>query len=256
MPDEFASGDRGGRLDTEPSAQDPRVDLYYRPLVQASRGDLDRLYESRFSAAEAAAKEGVWAEICRYLQRFVLPEAPVLDVAADRGHFIRNIRATERWATDLRDVREHLGADVHFVQVTGVEMSRVLPNEHFGTVFMSNYLEHLADSDMVVKQLQEARMVCRPGGRVVVLQPNIRLVGGAYWDFLDHRTALTEKSLAEAAELAGFKKWRLITRFLPFTTKSHLPRAPTLVRWYLRFPPAWLLLGKQSLYVGERPIES
>jgi hypothetical protein len=28
------------------------------------------------------------------------------------------------------------------------------------------------------------------------------------------------------------------------------------VRWYLRFPPAWLLLGKQSLYVGERPIES
>jgi len=24
------------------------------------------------------------------------------------------------------------------------------------------------------------------------------------------------------------------------------------VRMYLRFPPAWLLLGKQSLYVGER----
>jgi SAM-dependent methyltransferase len=256
MPDELTSGGPGGQRPDEMSAQDPGLDLHYRPRVQSARGDLDRLYESRFSADDAAAKEGVWAEICRYLQRFVLPDAPVLDVAADRGHFIRNIRAGERWATDLRDVREHLGTDVRFVQVTGVEMSRVLPSGHFGTVFMSNYLEHLADSDMVVKQLQEAHAVCRPGGRVMVLQPNIRLVGGAYWDFLDHRTALTEKSLVEAAELAGFTKWRLITRFLPFTTKSHLPRTPTLVRWYLRFPPAWRLLGKQTLYVGERPIGS
>ena len=95
-------------------------------------------------------------------------------------------------------------------------------------------------------------MVCRPGGRVVILQPNIRLVGGAYWDFLDHRTALTEKSLVEAAELAGFELSHLVTRFLPFTTKSRLPSAPGLVRWYLRFPPAWYLLGKQTLYVGER----
>ena len=29
---------------------------------------------------------------------------PVLDVACDRGHFIRWISATERWATDIRDV--------------------------------------------------------------------------------------------------------------------------------------------------------
>ena len=95
--------------------------------------------------------------------------------------------------------------------------------------------------------------MCRPGGRVIILQPNIRLVGGKYWDFLDHRTALTERSLVEAAELAGLTTLHVVTRFLPFTTKSRLPRAPALVRWYLRFPPAWLLMGKQTLYVGERP---
>ncbi|MDQ6847704.1 MAG: class I SAM-dependent methyltransferase [Candidatus Dormibacteraeota bacterium] len=242
-----------GRRAVTSAVDGPALAPYYQRHVQAARGDLDRLYEGRFSDEDAAAKDAVWAEICRYLQRYVLPGAPVLDVATDRGHFIRNIKAEERWATDLRDVREHLGPEIRFVQVTGVEMSGALPHSHFGTVFMSNYLEHLADSDMVVKQLAEAFKVCRPGGRVVIVQPNIRLVGGAYWDFLDHRTALTEKSLIEAAGLAGFVHPQVVTRFLPFTTKSRLPRAPVLVRWYLRFPAAWRLLGKQTLYVGQRP---
>ncbi len=252
MPDQRkSSGNRGH--ESEVAARGVAVGVREKSANPPASGDLDRLYESRFSADDAAAKDGIWAEICKYLQRFVNPNAPVLDVAADRGHFIRNIQSSERWATDLRDVSEHLGPDIRFLQVSGLEMSRVLPTDYFGTVFMSNYLEHLADSDMVVKQLVEARAVCRPGGRVVILQPNIRLVGGAYWDFLDHHTALTEKSLVEAAELAGFTQSHLITRFLPFTTKSRLPSAPMLVRWYLRCPPAWRLLGKQTLYIGRRP---
>lgn len=243
------------RSGSEPGGNgvDSPVELEYQPHSQALRDDLDRIYETRFSRDDAAAKDAVWAEICVYLQRYVVPRAPVLDVAADRGHFIRHIRAPERWATDIRDIGRHLTADIHFVQVSGTTMSSALPAGHFGTVFMSNYLEHLADADVVVEQLRQAYTVCRPGGRVVILQPNIRLVGGAYWDFLDHRTALTEKSLLEAAELAGFTTLHAITRFLPFTTKSRLPQAPALVRLYLRFPPAWRVLGKQTLYVGERP---
>jgi hypothetical protein len=87
-------------------------------------------------------------------------------------------------------------------------------------------------------------------GRVLILQPNIRLVGGRYWDFIDHRVALTDASLLEAAELAGFERERLIVRFLPYTTKRRLPQSPWLVRWYLRIPIAWRLLAGQSLYVG------
>jgi SAM-dependent methyltransferase len=250
MPDQLKSGGKRGH-DDQVAARGVPGGVHTHSADRPAHGDLDRLYQSRVSAADAAAKDLIWAEICRYLQRFIMPNAPVLDVAADRGHFIRNIQADERWATDVRDVSEHLGTAVRFVQVSGLEMSTALPNHHFGTVFMSNYLEHLTDSDAVVKQLVEARAVCRPGGRVVILQPNIRLVGGAYWDFLDHHTALTEKSLVEAADLAGFRQSHLITRFLPFTTKSRLPSAPALVRWYLRCPPAWRLLGKQTLYIGE-----
>jgi 2-polyprenyl-3-methyl-5-hydroxy-6-metoxy-1,4-benzoquinol methylase len=188
----------------------------------------------------------------RYLQRYIDAEAPVLDLGCDRGHFIRWVRAGERWATDLRDMRDALPADVRFVQSSGLDLAAAVPAAHFGTIFMSNYLEHLESSDAVIDQLRIAADLLRPGGRVMVLQPNIRLVGPRYWDFIDHRVALTERSLLEAAELAGLITVDLITRFLPYSTKGRLPRAPGLVRAYLAFRPAWWLMGKQTLFVGER----
>jgi hypothetical protein len=106
---------------------------------------------------------------------------------------------------------------------------------------------------VVVSQLKVVREVLRPGGRAIVLQPNIRLVGGSYWDFLDHKTPLTERSLEEAAQTAGLETERLITRFLPYTTKSRFPQRAWLVRAYLAFPPAWWLLGKQTLLIARRP---
>lgn len=213
--------------------------------------DLDEVYERRFPAESQEDKDRIWPEIVRYLERWIDPGAPVLDIACDRGYFIRNIRAAERWATDLRDVGAELPAEVRFVQATGLELAEHLPPAYFGTVFMSNYLEHLPDSDAVVEQLRVARRLLRPGGRVVVLQPNIRLVGGAYWDFIDHHVALTEKSLVEAGELAGLRAVAVLTRFLPYSTKGRLPAHPLLVRAYLRFRPAWRLLGRQTLYVAE-----
>jgi hypothetical protein len=118
---------------------------------------------------------------------------------------------------------------------------------------MSNYLEHLPSSHAVIDQLRVVKDLLKPGGRVIVLQPNIRLTGGAYWHFIDHHVALTERSLVEAGELAGLRTVRVVTRFLPFSTKSRIPQDPRLVRLYLAFPPAWLLLGKQTLYIAERP---
>jgi SAM-dependent methyltransferase len=213
---------------------------------------LPEIYEARFDAREVSAKDAVWREIVRYLERHLDPQQPVLDLACDRGHFIRWVDASERWATDIRDVRESLPEDVRFVQASGLDLADHLPSGSFGTVFMSNYLEHLDSGDAVIEQLRVVAGLLRPGGRVIVLQPNIRLVGPRYWDFIDHRVALTELSLLEAAELAGLVTVDLVTRFLPYSTKGRLPTAPALVRAYLAFRPAWWLMGKQTLYVGQR----
>ncbi len=212
---------------------------------------LPELYEARFDEREISAKDGVWREIVRFLQRYVDPSAPVIDVACDRGHFVRWVKGSERWATDLRDVSPSLPPDVRFVQSSGLALADAVPPGHFGTVFMSNYLEHLDSGDQVVEQLEVAATLLKPGGRVIVLQPNVRLVGPRYWDFIDHKVALTERSLLEAAELAGLRTVDLVTRFLPYSTKGRLPADSRLVRAYLSIRPAWWLMGKQTLYVGE-----
>ena len=61
---------------------------------------------------------------------------------------------------------------------------------------------------------------------------------------------MTERSLLEAAELAGLGTDQLITRFLPYSTKGRLPAATVAGAGYLAFPPIWRVMGKQSLYVG------
>jgi len=219
---------------------------------EAEDGALDRVYGRRFSDDDASNKAEIWGEIVGYLQRFVVPGGAVLDLACDRGDFINNVSGAERWASDIRDMSRYLPEDVRFVQGNGLSLHEQLPNDYFDLVFMSNYLEHLASGDEVVAQLEVARKLLKPGGRVLVLQPNIRLVGSAYWDFIDHKAALTERSLVEAGELAGLETKLVIKRFLPYTTKSALPQSAWLVRKYLAFPLAWRLLGKQTLYLGQK----
>jgi SAM-dependent methyltransferase len=214
---------------------------------------LDTTYEARFDDAERQAKMAIWAPIVDFLGRYIDADRPFLDLGCDAGYFINNVSGRERWATDIRDMAQYMGDDVQFVQADGLSLAANLPNGHFGTVFMSNYLEHLASSEAVIEQFRVAYRLLAPGGRVVVLQPNIRLVGGRYWDFIDHHVPLTDRSLVEAGETAGFRTLKVITRFLPFSTKGMLPSSPSLVRAYLAVPFAWRFLGKQTLYVAERP---
>lgn len=232
----------------EPSDHGKRQDPKDLPPIV-----LKEVYDLRFDEAEMAAKDAIWRELGRYFQRYIKPEARVVDIACDVGYFIRNVQAAERWATDIRDVGSALPSDVRFVHASGLDLADVMPNDYFDIAFFSNYLEHLASTEAVLQQLRVAFALLRPGGRVLILQPNIRLVGGAYWDFIDHQTALTEKSLAEAATMAGFTTEHVIARFLPYTTKSRLPQNPVLVRAYLAFPPARWLMGKQTLYIGVKP---
>ena len=127
---------------------------------------------------------------------------------------IEHIEAGEKWASDIRNMSAHLSGGITFVQSDGLTLDRVVPTGAFDVVFTSNYLEHLASGDEVIAQHEVVARLLRPGGRVIVLQPNIRLLGGAYWDFIDHMVALTEASLTEAAELAGFETTRVLKRFL------------------------------------------
>ncbi len=211
------------------------------------------IYAEWFSAADLERRFGMWQEIARYLQRYVPEDSRVLDIGAGEGHLLAGLEARERWAVDLRPPWEPLASRIRFVQGSGLEPDDALASGSFDRVLMSNYLEHLPSADDVIRQFQVVHDLLRPGGQVIVLQPNVRYVGGAYWDFIDHKVPLTHHSVEEASTLAGLRTVRTVARFLPYTTKGRLPVDRRLVRLYLRVPLVWRLMGQQTLYIAERP---
>ena len=75
--------------------------------------------------------------------------------------------------------------------------------------------------------------------------PNLKYLGGTYWDFYDHELGLTHLSLAEVLNNFDYEILLNINKFLPFTVESRLPTHPFLVYIYLKIPFVWKLLGKQ-----------
>lgn len=213
--------------------------------------DLDVLYQHRFPNEELANKNRVWQVLCtQYFNRFVKPTDTVIDIGAGYCEFINNIQAAQKIAVDLNpDVCRFAADGVLIINESCTAVSSI-PSASVDAVFMSNFLEHLPTKDLVLQTLRESARMLRPGGRVVILQPNIRFLYDKYWDYFDHHTPLSDRSLVEGVLMAGLDPKVVIPKFLPYTTKSRLPQAPWLVSLYLRVPLAWHILGKQALVVA------
>jgi SAM-dependent methyltransferase len=217
--------------------------------------ELDRLYANRFSERERVAKVRLWHTLCdAYFSRLVPAHGTVLDLGAGYCDFINNIRAAQRIAVDLNpDTPRHAaeGVEVHLLPLE--QLGEVIKPGTVDLAFASNVFEHLRGPDALLQVLGAVHRALRPGGRLVVMQPNVRLVGGRFWDFFDHTLPLTEKGMEEALTVSGYEVIERRARFLPYTTKSRLPQWPWLVRLYLALPPAQWIMGKQMLVIARRP---
>lgn len=213
--------------------------------------DLDVLYQHRFPKEELANKNRIWKVLCtQYFNRFVRSDETVVDIGAGYCEFINNIPAAQKIAVDLNpDVRRFAADGIRIINESCTAVSSI-PTGSVDAVFMSNFLEHLPTKDLVLQTLRESARMLKPGGRVIILQPNIRFLYDEYWDYFDHHTALSDRSLVEGVLMAGLDPQVVIPKFLPYTTKSRLPQAPWLVALYLRIPLAWHVLGKQALVVA------
>lgn len=128
-----------------------------------------------------------------------------------------------------------------------------IPPRSLDLVFTSNFFEHLPDKESLKKTLQQALRALRPGGRLVALGPNIRLVPGAYWDFWDHYLPLTEHSLSEIGRLTGFSLEKALAATLPYSMSQGFQPPLCAVRVYLALPFLWRFFGKQFLVVLRKP---
>jgi SAM-dependent methyltransferase len=211
----------------------------------------EAIYRHRWDGRELKKVEAVWRVLVDdFFQPMIGRTDRVLDIGCGFCHFLNHVSAESRTGVDANPAAARFaGSGVRFISTSDLSMAE-LNGEQFDFVFLSNFLEHLNSSDDVLRLLRRIRKLISSSGRLVILQPNFRLLGSRYFDFIDHKTILTDANLQEALECTGFSVSRKIVRFLPYTTKSRLPLNPWLVRAYLRFPIAQHILGKQSLFVA------
>jgi 2-polyprenyl-3-methyl-5-hydroxy-6-metoxy-1,4-benzoquinol methylase len=208
---------------------------------------LAQLYANRFDPDARQAKERLWAILVeRFLQRYVPADALVVDVAGGFGEFAGHVHARRTIVIDLNP--EARAAASGTIEVRTADVLQLADQTDLlglvDVVFVSNFFEHLASAKELLAVLDGCRALLKPGGSMLVIQPNFRYAYREYYDFLDHALPITDRSLREALEASGFVIDELIPRFLPFTTKGR-PSAPGLLRAYLAMPFVWRFFGGQ-----------
>lgn len=216
------------------------------------------IYSRRFTEKQLALRNATWKVLCdEFFSKYVNLEDTVLDLAAGEGQFITNIRAKRKIAVDINPsvkILRREGIEVYYAPATNFAKELSCSVD---LIFMSNFLEHLTEKRLVLEVFEECKRALNPGGRIMILQPNIRYAGPAYWDYIDHHIALTEHSLVEALDITGFKVEKLIPRFLPYTAKSKLGdvaggnKGATLVSLYLKLPILWKIFGAQTFVIAK-----
>jgi SAM-dependent methyltransferase len=222
------------------------------------RDDLRAIYEGRFPKEDAAHqqwRQGLWQILVDdYFSRWIDRDATVLDFGCGHGEFINAVQAKRRIGVDVRQgLDKHLSDGVEFMSTSDVRVPSIADGT-VDVVFCSNLLEHLPDRETVTRLLREFERMLTPTGRLLILGPNLRYTGSAYWDFFDHILPITDKSLVEALATAALVPETLIPRFLPYTTVGSRLVPLGFVRAYLRIPLAWRFLGAQFFAVSRRKV--
>ncbi len=216
-------------------------------------GELDAIYNQRFNAHIAYRNEIWQVLVAQFFSHFIPSNAAVLDVGCGYGEFINNVACRQKYGIDLNArSRQQLKPEVNFFE-QDCSAPWPLPDESLDVVFSSNFFEHLLSKQALADTITQARRCLKPGGRMIAMGPNIRFIGGAYWDFWDHHLALTDSSITEALRVQGLKIERVYDRFLPYTMVNRRAVPSALVSVYLKMPPLWRIFGKQFLVFARKP---
>jgi len=221
--------------------------------------NVQQLYKTRFDNQEELTKRNkIWQVLCRhFFQKFIPEESTVIDIASGYCEFINNIKAKEKVAFDINaDTKLYAGKDVRVIADSFLNMNVHLQGKKVDILFASNIFEHLESKEQVVLAMQKCCNILKndntQSGTLMILQPDIRYTGVAYWDFIDHKVALTGQALIEAGEMCGFKVKYWKRKFLPYTTKSKFPQHPFLIWLYLKLMPiSSFFMGQQTFLILE-----
>jgi SAM-dependent methyltransferase len=202
--------------------------------------------------AHDTRREQLWGYLTRYLQRFVPPNAAVMELGAGYCYFINSVSGARRVAVDASaEIERWKGAGVEAICADALQYLRKAESQQFDFILASNFFEHF-EWPALQEMIGLIFRVLRPSGRLAVIQPNFRLAAGHYFDDYTHRAIFTDASLNDWLQSGGFEVLKLVPRFLPFSVKSRMGGLSFLVPLYLRLP--YRPFAGQMFALAERPL--
>lgn len=212
--------------------------------------NLKKIYKTRFNDVEE--RKIIWKVLVEdFFQQFIKKDNIVLDVACGYGEFINQINCGKKYAIDLNpDTTKYLNKNITFYNQSSTKIKSI-KNNLIDKIFVSNFFEHIKRED-IVETIKEFKRTLKSGGEVLILQPNIRFCTKDYWMFFDHVTPIDDRALEEIFSSYNFRLKKRILKFLPYTTKSKLPKSPLLIKFYLKLPILWRIFGQQSFLIFKK----
>src|SRR5262245_43403558 len=200
---------------------------------------------------EDPARAVVWKVVADHLSGWVPRGGHVLEVGAGYCDWINNVAAARRVAVDVwPEVRRFAAPGVEALVLDASRDLRTLGAAAFDTVLASNILEHF-EPGVTASVVDDINALLKPGGRLVIIQPNFRHASRQYFDDYTHRSVFTDVSLPNLLRAHGYRIDRVEPRFLPYSMRgSKLPIRPWTIRAYLRSP--FKPMAGQMLVVARR----
>jgi SAM-dependent methyltransferase len=207
-------------------------------------------FSSRFTYD--VRRDQVWQAIVGDLGRrqLLAPNGVIVELGAGYCHCINHMAGHKRVAVDVNpDVRQFAGPGVDvFVQACFERLP--LDDRGVDLIVASNLFEHLERHELK-QTAAEIYRILKPGGRLVVIQPNYRYCSSEYFDDYTHILAFSHHSLRDFFVAEGLRPIVEVPRYLPFSMKTRVPKSRRLVSWYLRLPLR--PFAKQMLIAWEKP---
>ena len=215
---------------------------------------LKQLYDNRFDPQQKQAKLVLWRTLIdSFLQQYVSFDADVLDIGGGYCEFINQIRAKDKYLIDFNpDAQKFANSDVKVLNFNILDTEQLDFAKCFDIIFISNFFEHLENKQDLIANLIFCWQHLKPGGSLLVIQPNFKYCYKEYYDFIDHHLPITHLALQELLETMGFKIDVMIPQFLPYSTKGR-PASPQLLKLYLKLPLLWKVLGGQMFIKASKP---
>src|ERR1041385_3696757 len=184
---------------------------------------------------EDPARAVVWSVVADYLAPWMPANGAVVEIGAGYCAWINNVAAARRVAVDVWPEVARFAAPG--VEARVLDASRellTLGAASFDVVLASNILEHF-EPGVAIAVVEDVHRVLKPGGRLIIIQPNFRYAAKHYFDDYTHRSVFTDVSLPNLRRAHGFRIDRGQPRFLPYSMRgSRLPIRSWTVRAYLR----------------------